>query len=248
MKVRIAAGVALVLATSLALATGAEAQKKGKPPSSLPGTVTFRCPLESDCVGTDRIVGIDSPYPGTGEDQSGQGAHLNDNSELWLGFGEGVYRLAFDFPTRDLDAHCLTAGNCRLTLNRSFTIDSEDGAFQSNVLDETGLPSPNGLLDVAVGDTRLARLKITFTDPDGRAISWWGNFNTVDYAGATDINVERTDVCTWVFEPGAEDRMGLSAWGNTGRGRNYRTDEGLYEMQFKMTFRVPDIPNCPALP
>ena len=228
-----------VIALSLiaGFVTPVTAQKKGGKPTTQPAVLSFRCP-SVDCTGTDRIVGDGSDYQGTGVPETGQGAHWNTNNELWLGFGQGVYQLFLDFSQIDGVAPCSTSGTCRLPALTGpiIEIDQENGEFQSNVL-ANGQPSANGLLDVVVGQTARTRLKISFGDPLGRVL-WGLNFNTIDYAGATNINVMRTDQCTWVFEPGENDRGGLHAYGSMGKGKAVRTDEGLYNMPFKMTFRV----------
>ena len=242
-----------VLAICLALTGSIGAQKKGPAPSSQPGTADFRCDLETGCIDIDpdidpdRVIGDGSDYLGTGVAETGEGAHLNSNNEMWIGIGSGLgsghHAVRLDFPS--VTAPCQQTGNCRIT-NSFFPfldIDQENGEFQSNVLGLTDddPPAANGLLDIPYSPpTRWrSRLKISFADPERRNLLWGLNFNQIDYAGAQNINVTRTDRCTWEFEPGPGDVGGLSAFGNTGKGKNTRTDEGLYDMPFKITFQVP---------
>jgi hypothetical protein len=236
------------LCVSLGAALGAPGQalaQKGKPPADVPGEARFRCPAEIDCVGSDGIKSDGRLYVGIGAAETGQGAILNvSNHELWLGFGENIYPLFLDLVQIDPGAPCLPTGMCRL-IDPLVTIDNEDGEFQSNVLGpgDGDAPAANGLLDVPINETWRSRLKISFYDPWGRDLLWNLHFNTIDYAGASNINVTRTDVCSWVFEPGSSDRGGLSAWGNATKGKRVRTDEGLYLLPFRIKFTVPSL--CP---
>ena len=172
--------------------------------------------------------------------ETGQGAFLRlSNGELWIGFGESVYGLDLDFTQLQGTAPCAATSSCRLP-SSTVHVFATDGEFQSNALgpDDDDEPAATGLLAVPVNATWRSRLKVTFFDPWGRGLVWGLNFNTIDYAWASNINVTRTGDCTWVFEPGAGDVGGLSAWGNSAKGKRVRTDEGLYIMPFKITFSV----------
>ena len=235
----------LALATCFGISVSLEAQKKPtRPPTSQAGNVVFRCP-GADCPPTDRIVGDGTNYQGIGVPETGEGAHLNSNQEMWIGVGSGVYSVALDFSEPDGSAPCSSSTSptpCRFPAlnNPIVVVDQENGEFQSNVLDVSELqPSANGLLDLGIHETRRTRLKVSFSDPAGRSLLWGLNFNTIDYAGATNVNVTRINSCSWVFEPGPNDRGGLSAYGHIGRGKDVRTDEGLYVMPFRITFTVP---------
>jgi hypothetical protein len=238
-----------VLAICLALTGSIGAQKKGPAPSSHPGTADFRCDITTGCIDPDidpdRVIGDGTDYLGTGVAETGEGAHLNSNNEMWIGIGSGLgsghHAVRLDFYS--VTAPCQLTGNCRIT--DSFfplDIDLENGEFQSNVLGfaDNDPPAANGLLDIPFlpPTTWRSRLKITFADPLGNLL-WGLNFNQIDYAGAQNINVTRTDRCTWEFQPGPGDVGGLSAFGKTGKGKSTRTDEGLYIMPFKITFHVP---------
>jgi hypothetical protein len=233
----------VTMALCLMASVFTEAQKKpSKPPSSLPGTAVFRCSFTQSCTSDDSILGDGTSYQGIGAAETGEGAHLSSVQEMWIGIGSGLHSVELHFTQPVGAAPCSSSATapCRLS---STTVVAVDGEFQSNVLDANGQPSPNGLLDVAPGTKTRTRLKISFSDPWGRSLLWGLNFNTIDYAGATDVNVARTDQCTWVFEPGPNDRGGLSAYGSLNRGKAVRTDEGLYIMPFTITFSVPSM--CP---
>jgi hypothetical protein len=229
----------------LAAAFGAPNQalaQKGKPSADVPGVAQFRCPSGIDCTPppadgiqtASALIGF-----GSGA-ETGQGAFLNgSNGELWIGFGESVYGLDLHFTQLQGAAPCAATSSCRL-LSPTVQVFATDGEFQSNALgpDDGDEPAANGLLDVSVGRTWRSRLKVSFSDPWGRGLLWVLNFNTIDYAEASNINVTRTGACTWEFEPGPDDVGGLSAWGNSAKGKRVRTDEGLYIMPFKITFSV----------
>src|SRR5262245_50355406 len=96
--VRSIAGISLVAILGLPhspVHAGAT-QKKGTLAPDLPGTLAFSC-TASDwsqvfCANGDRIVGDGRSYPGIGVPETGQGVFLRaSNSELWLGFGAGLY-------------------------------------------------------------------------------------------------------------------------------------------------------------
>ena len=228
----------------LAAAFGAPNQalaQKGKPPD-VPGVAQFRCPSGSDCMQppADGIQAASALIGQGSAAETGQGAFLNvSNGELWIGFGESVYSLDMYFTQRQGAAPCAATGSCRL-ISSTVQVFAADGEFQSNVLgpDDGDEPAATGLLAVPVGDTWRSRLKVSFSDPWGRGLLWGLNFNTIDYVDASNINVTRTGACTWVFEPGQGDVGGLSAWGNSAKGKRVRTDEGLYIMPFKITFSV----------
>src|SRR4029453_2464889 len=112
---------------------------KDRTPSSLPGTAVFRCNFTAECTGltaSDAIWdGRNSNYDGIGAAESGQGAHLNGNKELWLGLGEGYYQLEFQFPVPVVAGSCQNSNTCRLWSSfPSLTIDQENAEFQSNVV------------------------------------------------------------------------------------------------------------------
>jgi len=238
---------ALAVVGFLALAVVVDAQKKGQAPSSQRGTAEFRCNFSlPGCTTGDKILGDGSNYPGIGAAETGDGAHLNSNREMWLGGGSGGYELQLDFSAPAGTVPCQGTGTCRLP-DLLVLIDQENLEFQSNVLGLTdeSQSTPNGFLDIPItpmSTTWRSRLKISFGDPLGWSLLWGLNFNTIDYAGATNVNVTRTDSCTWVFEPAPLlDRGGLSSYGSIGKGKSTRTDEGLYDMPFRITFRVPTL-------
>lgn len=227
----------------LAAAIGAPNQalaQKGKPPADVAGTAIFCGSTGSvaDCVGNDAITATEV-LAGIGvAAETGQGAFLNvSNGELWIGFGESVYGLYLYFTQLQEPPPCAATNSCRL-LFTTVQVIATDGEFQSNALgpNDGYEPAANGLLAMPVTATWRSRLKVTFFDPWGRDLLWSLNFNPIDYAGASNINVTRTGACTWVFEPGPGDVGGLSAWGNSVKGKRVRTDEGLYNMPFKITF------------
>ncbi len=244
--VRITMACALAVVAYLALTVAIDAQKHKPAPSSQQGTAEFRCSFNlPGCTTGDKILGDGGDYHGIGAAETGEGAQLNANREMWIGVGSGLYEFQLDFPPPAGVPPCQLTGNCRLP-SQSVLIDQENAEFQSNVLgpDDGSQPTGNGLLDIPITPTPTtwqSRLKISFADPLGRSLLWGLNFNTIDYAGATNVNVTRTNGCTWVFEPAPGDRGGLSSYGSTGKGKSTRTDEGLYDMPFRITFRVPGL-------
>ncbi len=234
----------LVAALCAGLSGATAAQKNAKPSSqSREGTLTFGC----SNFGCGGIIGEDPTYQGIGVPETGEGAHLTapPGNELWLGFGSGKYKLTFYVASPFDGPPCQTGLTpCRYLFGPQFTIDNENGEFQSNVLSPTtGQPTANGLLDIGDGQTWRSWLRISFGDPMGRNLLWGLNFNP-DYPDATPINVRRTSPCTWDFCPGAGDRAGLSAYGSGAtKGKAVRTNEGLYDVPFSMTFIVPSL--CP---
>ena len=254
MKIRRAhfLGVTVVIAFGLAGGVAAQGNKK---PTSQPGTADFRCDdLIAGCAGlgaADRILGMTTPqnpdglYEGAGTPEGGQGAHLRSNNEMWIGLRNGL-EVLLDFSELQGGRPCDGDGNCRF--NNAFPtgqmhINSGYSEFQTNVVNPN---NPNDstftLLNIAPGQSGEARMKISFNDPN-LGLLWGFNFSTVDYAGATNINVMRSNDCTWIITADGSSRAGLSAYGRTGSGKAYRTDEGLYIAPFEITFTVPSM--CP---
>ena len=142
----------MILALLFGFVAPLNGQKNRPRPTSQPAVALFRCP--GDCSAGDRIVGDGTDYRGTGVPETGQGAHFGVD-ELWIGFGEGVYKLTLDFSQLDGTAPCSINGTCRLPLLPSpvVVINQENGEIQSNVLGANGQPTANGMLDVGVGQS-----------------------------------------------------------------------------------------------
>ena len=223
---------------------------KGKPVSDTIGTAVFRCNNPPTCPADvpDRILGDGNlaNYLGFGVADTGYGTHLDAANEMWIGVRSSnpPYKVTFDFRDPVGDAPCAAPSppNCRWKPEWSFWTTEAD--IHSNVLlpdTPNEVEAPNGLLDVPLYQTLRARFNIAFPDPDpdGRNVGWRLNFRTYDYPGATNLSVKRTNECTWEFEAGEDDRAGLSSWGNIGKGKNTRTNEGLFKMPFKITFQIP---------
>lgn len=236
------------------------AAQKGKPPASSPGQAVFRCNgsgsnLEAVCA--DGVVGDGSLYPGSGTPESGAGAHLNANQEFWIGIRDGAMRVRLNFdPSRRVDSPACqsTVKGCRFTLtkfpNSQMILQSAYSELQTNVVDANDVELPNGMKSISVGGLAYARLKITFNDPQGADLLWGFNFVPSQNAGSSLIKVRRPDACTWLItgdslptDPDYADYepiAALQAYGRTGTGKAYRTDEGLFRTPVEITFSLRD--------
>lgn len=239
--------VAIATIGCLAMPGAAVAQKKTQP-SSKPGIAAFRCdynnPTEACTTSPDAIEGDSSGYEGIGGPETGEGAYLTSGGELWIGIGSGVHEVQITVPPTALDGPpCKTSGSCRL-LNPLILIDQENGEIQSNVLDPATGADTATLVQMPVGATWRSRLQFSFYDEKTTNLLWGLNFNPLNYPDATPLNVTRTSACTWVFAPGAGDVAGLRAYGTLSGGKKTTTYEGLYAIDFELTFSVPSM--CPV--
>ena len=186
----------LAIATGM-VAVGVESviAQKGKPqppPSSFPGTVEFRCDADPLC--TDGIHGDGSGYPGIGASETGSGAHLAPNSELWLGPGAAGHTLTLDFQGQSGQCNPI----CRWDWANRQTFTAANFEIQSNVVDgPNGALVTGGLRSLAIGEIGWSRLKVSFSGPDG--FLYVLRFSNVDHPAATAVRVERTDACQWRF-------------------------------------------------
>jgi hypothetical protein len=233
--------------------TSAHAQGKIPKASSRPGAVTFGCAYstsapDQSCANGDAIAGDGGSYAGTGVPESGAGAHLRDNGELWIGLRDGGMRLRLDFSQAAAVAPCVSAANCRFDAafagNDYFVIAGGYAEVNSNVV---GASNENDttptLSSMAMNATLPTRLNISFNDPK-YGLLWGFNFNPAAYAGSGLVQVTRTSACTWEFSAPAGTLAGLSAYGRgPNGGKSYRTDEGLYYAPFAFVFTVPSL--CP---
>ena len=249
---------ALAILIVLAIGPGvpAAAQKRPRPSADLPATLTFACTATDFsnvfCPNADHIVGDSRLYPGTGAPETGQGAWFRDsNKELWLGFGQNVYKMLIDFTDRADVPPCAVTNSCRLPSafpNSQTVVDVEDGEIQSNVVSGPGgAELPNGLLDLDVGESGHARLKISF-QAASLSSSFTIRFNPFEYPGSNEIPVTRTSVCTWLFEADGDDDdangtieplAGIP--GTYNKQTKTWNHEGLFVFRFSMTLRVPGL-------
>jgi hypothetical protein len=235
----------LGVGVSLALTVPVAGQKNK--PTSRQGDATFRCnegePVA--CGFADKVRGVYlDDYAGTGTPESGQGAHLTAGGEMWIGLRNGLDAV-LDFANVDQNGLCVAAGNCRflgagLTPTIAIPIGgvSSSGVYaeiEGNVVTSEGDPSPTMVSLSQEGGTSNIRLNISFRDAV-MGLLWGFNYNASQYPGALDATVTRTG-CTWVI---SGSKAGLSAYGSDfGRGKSYRTNEGLYLAPFEITFSVP---------
>jgi hypothetical protein len=259
--------VRFVLTTILFVAAGSVtplwAQPgKPKPMSSWPGTATFRCQTldAAPCTGDgadDRIIGDQSTYDGLGTPEGGQGAHLRSGYEMWLGLRNGL-TVFLKFGGQAANAPCLADGNCRFPTaipSGNALLDSGYAEIQTNVINQSDeSDSSPTLLSIPVGHTWMARLNISFNDAV-TGMLWNFNFNKNRRPlDADNINITREASCTWRVWSGKKSADGLSwevaplraelsAYGQSGKGKAFRTFEGFYTTPVEFTF---DVPNCPA--
>ena len=224
------------------------AQRKPKP-SSLSGTVEWRCTFTEaspalSCGNGDAIAGDGGDYQGTGLPESGEGAHLRDTGELWVGLRDGRMALRVDFSQPDGVAPCTIVGNCRLGGayhgNLYAVIAAGYAEVQTNVVSPSNDGDTTPTLRDIPEDTPgwKARFNVVFNDPV-YGLLWGFNFNPFAHAGSDLVDVYRVDACTWVFSAGPGATVGLSAYGRGPLGgKSYRTDEGRYLAPFELTFRV----------
>jgi hypothetical protein len=254
---------ACALIAGLGIAVGAQG-KKPKPPSKYPGIAEFRCaggPTMDECAAhpEDRIRGpVDETYPfiASGPDAPAGAGLFSGNSEMHIsldGGGHGVYSVDLDFSgmahADSLRPCHATSAGCRFptTLGPSaLPVTIQVAEIQSNVVNANGDEVAGGLFSIPVGGVgTTTRFRFGFQHPDDPRIAWHLNFSSVHYAGATHASVRRTASCTWVFETDGDDRAGLWGWGNLStRGKNVRTDEGLFVMPMKLTFTALEHPSC----
>ncbi len=242
---------ALLLGTTFVLSLGlvahAAAQGKKKP-SSWPGTADFRCNgLTTPCPDEDLIVGDGSHYAGLGTPESGQGAHLRTNYEMWLGLRNPL-KLFIDFIAQDPAAPCATGAVNYCQFPAAFSpannilIDGVTYAeIQTNVVDDADDATPT-LMDMSIGATRPIRVLISFNDPHTGSL-WNFNFSKARASGATNASVRRSAACEWEITDGG-GKAELSTLVRL-QGKQFRSFEGLYTAPFLITFKAP---GCPAAP
>ncbi len=213
---------------------------KPKGPTSIPGEAWFRCNL-GDLDGCDNgfgdgLIGDGSGYFGEGAgDAGGSGAHLNiSNGEFWIGHVEWTVNFGLQRPTM-----CDGAGQpaCRWPWpsdpNEPAILTLGLAEIQSNFINEFNEPVDGGLMALPVGESGLARFKMTTENP-----GFWLNFTFED--GSDAVKVTRTDDCTWVFtdvlDPDTGDRAMAILRSGT---RKTLVMEGLFHLPFEMTFTAP---------
>jgi hypothetical protein len=237
--------IALVLLAVVFASMSVSAQKGGKapkPPFKWPGEAQFRSncdltgPPDAPCVPLDpnhRIIGDGSDYRFVPE-QGGAGMY-SVNGNLHIALSQPAYRLRLDF-SEPLDvAPCLSGGTpCRR--NFSGPIVLETAEVQGAVVDADGNRVDNGLWSIPQGGFGRSQLRVGFRTADGTLFNV--RFQAALYAGATDVDVQRTGKCQWVFTADEHAVAGLNAWGSspTAKGnQNVTTNEGLFRMPTRIT-------------
>ena len=247
--------IAGILMAIVCAAMSASAQKGGKaekPPSKWPGEAQFRsnCDLAGPpyvaCSPTDPdlIVGDRTDYrfiPG----QGGAGMY-SDNGNMHIGISPTnyPYRLRLDFsrPLDQATRPCALSGTaCRW--NHYGPVVLEEGKVQGAVVDAEGNRLDNGLWSIQIGGWGRSELLIGFRTSDGMLFNV--RFQAALYAGATDVDVQRTAKCTWVFTADENAVAGLNAWGqdvNANGKHNVTTNEGLFLMPTQITLELVSYP------
>ena len=214
-------------AAGTVLATAA--QKKAKPPSSVPTVAQFRCP-SAECTLVDRISGDGPAAIYTAAD----GAVLNGNGEFSMRLVDGTARfMRLDFAEM-VDA-CVEG--CRRDYETLDISASEEALIQTNVLDGWDEQVENGLLSIEQGAEARGLLKVTFStiDDSGATILWAVRFNPLDFPGSDYVAVRRLSSTAWEIEApqGAAARLVSKQLRKRGE-----TDEGAYIMPFKLSVTI----------
>ena len=247
----------------------ASAQGKKTEPTKYSGTMVFRCPFEADCVSLtslDRALGDGNPsdYALLADASAGVGLYRMFRDGSALPSGEMHYNpgpetnnfsvtLDFGEPASQI---CMNAySRCFPYVGQQIVVKTKM-EIATNVIDSTGQETSDGLFSIPLNDSGMTRFWFNFTDPNpNRATAWRVRFSSAEFQGATDIEVTRIGMCTWVFEAGPNDRAGV--WGYEtppGKRREERVDYGLFVIPFKLTFNAYEAPipgtaqNCPAKP
>jgi hypothetical protein len=219
------------LAATTILSASAIAQKKPAT-TYTPVTVTFRCPFEADCTGTDAISG-DTAMTYRGSADGTNGPVLNSIGDLYFplkaGSGRGL-NVRIGAPLSQ--PACVASGTCRKTFESVF-VTSMNPPSITNAQAEGGGQLPDGFRSIPVGETVNAHYKLNFPDPSGRAFLWTLRFNPNLYPGTNDLLVSRTADNVWVVEalPGhVAELVSVPT-----SGKQVMTHEGFYSMPFRMT-------------
>jgi hypothetical protein len=242
---------AMLFVTTLALTlafAGHAAAQGNKKPTSWPGTADFRCDGlgTATCGDGDLIVGDGSFYPGHGTPESGDGAHLRNTYEGWIGLRNGR-QLFIDFVAQDPAAPCVAGGYCKFSTAFPDATMLTDGITYAEI--STNVVNPNDtadatptLLDIPLDATRPARVLISFNDPNTGSL-WNFNFSDTRRPDASLAQIKRTGACTWEISDGG-GQAELSTLVRL-QGKSFRSQEGLYSAPFRIIFNVP---NCPVTP
>jgi hypothetical protein len=235
----------------------AAAQGKKTETTKYPGIMVFRCPYEADCLpltSPDRALGDGNPsnYALLADASAGVGLYRIMREGEGVPSGEMHYNpgpetngfsVTLDFSEPVGEACMNPYGRCFPYVSQRVEVKTRM-EISTNVLDSSGDPAANGLFSIPLYGSRTTRFWFNFEDPDpARATGWRVRFSSEEFQGATDIQVRRTDKCTWVFEAGPSDRAGV--WGYEappGKRRAERVDYGLFEIPFKLTFTAYDAP------
>ena len=129
-------------------------------------------------------------------------------------------------------AGCAARNNCRRNFDQVTTFNTPYGSAVIPI-DANGAVWPNGLIGMQAGAALNARMHINFPDPGGRSLIWTVRFNTRDYPGSGHVSVTRVDANTWTVEASAAQLAKLVA--SPSGGVQQQTDEGLFQMPFKLT-------------
>ena len=239
---------AIVLLLAVALTPTVGAQKGGdKPkPVDIPATATFRCsgptaathpdddsapcgPLGFSV--TDSITGDGGPYTGVGTDwTSGTGAFLRSDGQLTLFLRAPANRMVFlNFEEVVQDP--------QIGAKKMFNfVDLSDVEITTTIYDPVS-GAFFSALNMAIGDERLTRLKVSWQDP--YRVFYAVRFNANAFPGSNDATLKRTSHNSWVLSATELDVARLASHNAGPKGD---IDEGWYTMPFEITFTVPNLP------
>ena len=136
-------------------------------------------------------------------------------------------------------AGCAARNNCRRNFDQVTTLNTSYGSAVIPI-DANGAVWPNGLLGMPPGSNLNARMHINFPDPNFRPLIWTVRFNTRDYPGSGHVSVTRVPRAggriRGRMEVEASDAAQLAKLvASPSGGVQQQTDEGLFQMPFRLT-------------
>lgn len=243
MFARLAITMSVAAVTLAGPSSALMAQKGGKPKTDILATATFRCNSlnpESPCVPEghflpDAITGDGMPYTGVGTWDSGSGAFVRAvDGEFSIDLNAGLGRWVL------LDFRQQVAGPSAPFFRKTFeTVALDAFHLNTNLINpSTGLEAAGGLPVMPIGAAWPSRIKAGWVDTYGFLYNI--RFNPRDFPGSTHVTVTRVDEKIWTIEASATDVARLVSPGQNTKGKSTGpTDEGLYNMPFKITVTVP---------
>jgi hypothetical protein len=199
--------------------------------NGVPLTAAFRCPSTPECLSfsTDAIQGDSIPY------NAANGADVSFDVS-----GDFTFKIPGTNPRYVFVNLSNPAGSTTAPFATEPVSSNAATAF-SSPLDASGRQLRNGFDDISVGQTARATFRVSFPDPDGRAVSWSVWFAPNQYPSSQLVTATRISSNTWSVEakpttdPTTGETAGLTST-STSRGKTVTTYWGTYYVPFKITF------------